>query len=1017
MKLSIIMPCFNVSESLARALDSIIMQEVNFNYEVIIIDDASTDKTVEIAKDYSIRYPQINIICNKNNKGNAYTYYVGLCAAKGDYFCVLDGDDYYTIPDKLQRQVDFLDSDIEEEYVGTCTQYIMDLGNNKVSIPPRSNFRWMTYADFLTEKTAYYHTSTYMYRNIFRGNVPEQMSEELYRGDTPRTMFHLAYSGKKIRILDFVGSAYTYKLHGLWSGLKEKEQYEYRISYLTQHKENVATNFERLCTDKQIKACRHKMETVSDDFRKFPTMTIDEALQSISKYAGIFAFAQTDFVLQHAYVSSYMDTLCASLGFVDSIQNPQHIQTEKNSQHICIVIGILNPHGGGIFEEIRELINIFNNKKIYLMVTEMDEIPEHVIDNLKQYTNLTILCPPNLCTERLGWFREQFVRVAPFRTYFYCSHKDAYGVALAQMGCCENITLFSFDHGYICGVLNPNLDKIIAKRPTDYWMLKKHLKEKVIFIPAWSHNDNLCKNINYSPFKNHDKLITASGAARFYKVNGRPPYRYIDIIILLLKNINSIHYHFGELPENVKEELNKKMKLEGIEQNHFIHIPWAEDLPLTLLNNHVDIFIEPFPVVSYKMTLEVLSVGIPVIAHKGLMRMNITDFLPKGAMFWDNQKDLLATLSNLTKEFLLKQSSNTLKYFNEYHNIKKVRKLLQENISFPEPKKLYYPDDTLIDITTSFQLFGNGYGISIIDSYLPRGEYAERKSQKINSIDNSDHKFIINAVEKTLKRNSIAHLDYHIVEHCNLNCVGCSTFAPIADSGFVDLDIFERDMKNLYKLVGNAVQQIHLLGGEPLLHPEVEQFAKICRAIFQNTRIDITTNGLRIFEMPNTFWSVLKENNIAIKYTQYPIKFDYHKMVEYIKEKGVYVFSAGPADGIKYFRRIPLNVKGTFNMYHSFIKCPYTDCTQLRDGKLYHCPASAFSYLLNQKMNKDNILTKSFHISNKDYIDINTAESCEEVYQFLSSAVPFCQYCDMDNINDSIEWKTSKKDIREWVDI
>ncbi len=713
MKLSIIMPCFNVSTTLIRALESVLMQEINFKYEIIIVDDASKDQTVEIAKEYSKQYPQIKVICNESNKGNAYTYYKGLCESRGDYVCVLDGDDYYTISDKLQRQVDFLDSDLEEEYVGTATQYIIDLGNNMVSIPARSNFKWITYADFLTQKTDYYHTSTYMYRNIFRGNVPVQMGDELYRGDTPRTMFHLQYSGKKIRILDFVGSAYTYEFNGIWSGLKQKEQCEYQVSYLTRHKENVLTDFERLAADKQIELYRQQAETATDDLRRYPSTSIDQALKSISEYAGTFAFAQKDFVLQHAYASSYIDTLCASLGFVEMIRNPQHIQKERNPQHICIVVGILNPHGGGIFEEIKELISIYRSKKVYLIVTEMNEIPEHVNDALNKYSNLEIICPPVSCTERLGWFRKQLAAIAPFRTYYYCSHKDVYGVALAQRGESENITLFSFDHGYLCGILNPNLDKIVAKRPTDYWMLKKQLKEKVIYIPAWGKEG--CRNRNYVPFKDHDKLITASGAARYYKVDGCTPYRYIDIIITLLKKTGGLHYHFGELPESIRKEIDEKIKSEGIGQGHFVHIPWAENLSLALLNNHVDIFIEPFPVVSYKMTLEVLSAGVPVLAHKGFTRMNIADFLPPNAIFWGDQKEFFDILLNLTEGCLNEQSQSALDYFNEYHSMEKVGRLLQENIGLPEPDKYIYPDNSLIDITTSFQLFGNNYKIEIID--------------------------------------------------------------------------------------------------------------------------------------------------------------------------------------------------------------------------------------------------------------------------------------------------------------
>lgn len=715
MKLSIIMPCFNVSETIIRALDSIIMQRVNFDYEIIIIDDASTDQTVEIVKEYSKRCSQIKIICNESNRGNAYTYYTGLCASKGDYICVLDGDDYYTIPDKLQRQVDFLDSDVEEEYVGTATQYIIDLGNNMVSIPARSNFKWISYADFLTQKTDYYHTSTYMYRNIFRGNVPIQMSEELYRGDTPRTMFHLQYSGKKIRILDFVGSAYTYEFNGIWSGLKPKAQYEYQVSYLTRHKENVLTDFERLSADKQIEWYRKQIETTTDDFVCYPSVSIDQALEYISEYAGTFAFAQKNFVSQHVYVSSYIDTLCASLGFVEMIRNPQHIQKERNPQHICIVIGVLNSLASEMLEEIKELISIYSSKKVYLIVTATNEMSEREIDILNQYSNLEILSPPVHCTEQLGWFRRQFVKIAPFRTYYYCSHNDVYGVALAQMGRCENVTIFSFDHGFLCGVLNPNLDRIIAKRPTDYWMLKRQLKENVIFIPACGKKASGCENEKYVPFKNHDRLITASGTACDDKVSGYAPYRYIDMVITMLKYTKGTHYHFGELSKSERNEIADKLKLEGIVRERFVYIPRAENISLALLKNQVDIFIEPFPIVSYRLTLEAMSVGIPVIAYKGLERMNISDFIPKDALFWKDSKEFFYIILNLTKEILTEQSRNILNYFNEYHNIQKVSRLLQKNAGLPEPEKYFYSDNTLIDITTSFQLFGNNYKIDIMN--------------------------------------------------------------------------------------------------------------------------------------------------------------------------------------------------------------------------------------------------------------------------------------------------------------
>ena len=1273
MKVSIIMPCFNVGKTIIRALDSIIMQQVKFEYEILVIDDASTDNTVDLVQKYAKLYPQIKLLCNKENKGNAFSYYTGLVASKGDYFCVLDGDDYYTIPDKLQRQVDFLDSDIQEEYVGTATQYLIDLGDDMVNIPDRSTYQEFSYTDFLSQHSGYYHTATYMYRNIFRNNVPPQISDILYRGDTPRTMFHLMYSGKKIKILDFIGSAYTFEYKGIWSGLKQKEQFQYQINYQEKHKNNVTTEFERASADKLIAFNTEKMKAARDDLRRYPNISIEQAIHRTMDYAGRFAFGQKDFVLKHAYYSSYIDSLCASLGYVNLVHHPECVQRNINSNNICIVNGVLNPKGGGIFAEINELIDIYSDKNVYLFVTNMNTVPEEAKTILQQHQNLTIICPQPEEKNRITWFQRKMAEISPFRCYYYCSHRDTYGAALAQSDVCENIMLFSFDHGYVCGISNAWLNTIIAKRPVDYWMLKKKFKDRVIMIPAWSNGVYECEGYQYEPFSNHEKLITASGAARYYKIDGKPPYRYVDLIIKLLSRTGGIHYHFGELPDNIKSEINQKLKINSVNPDHFRHIEWAENIPLELLKNHIDIFIEPFPVVSYKLTLQVLSIGIPVIAHMGLSRMEMTDFIPASSLYWRTEEEFLQLMQKVDKSALIKASKTALAYFNKYHSYEIIKNHLYENKGFELEKEIIYPDNTIGDIMASLRLFGNDFKISIMNGIdaekrrreeqiklekakkeklrkaeeerrkkeneekcrkekvakekiqklrssksfrlgfaitLPfrftkqffikslqagpskaihqitaqnlmtykrktateelyvlehcaalrignllatpywhlhyklkyksrkyiadqlkqqRNEIAdikkilkeqprqmqkieqtmsshilaleqkqndlfhslqcdinnsiafnqnailesrvnihnielhnetktkdtieairhindtmsadclkifeyvkanncteeiknlsmlyERIAKKSTNVDRTIHSAISKTAAKGIRRNTIEHLDYHLTEHCNLNCVGCSVFSPIADHSFADINEFKNDMTRLHDLIGDNVQQIHLLGGEPLLHPHVEKFAEICRSIFSKSRIDITTNGLLIFDMPESFWEVLKANNIAIKYTQYPIKFDYSKMIKYIKQKGVYVFSAGGKDGIKYFRRIPLNLKGTYNIYNSFIQCPYTDCTQLRDGKLYHCPASAFSYLLNRKLSEQEG-AGNFEVESGDYLDLyNENINKDMIFDFLSNAIPFCHYCDMNNINEFVEWKPSGRKLEEWIDL
>lgn len=717
MKLSIIMPCFNVGQTLARALDSIFMQKTNFDYEIIIVDDASTDSTSDIAHSYVIAHQNIRYLRNPENKGNAYSYYIGLNASLGDYFSVLDGDDYYTIPDKLQRQIDFLDHDSNEEYVGTATNYIIDLGNGMVSIPDRSTYQEFSYADFLTNHSGYYHTATYMYRNIFRGNVPKQIGDTLYRGDTPRTTFHLMYSGKKIKILDFVGSAYTYEFNGIWSSLNQKQQFEHQITYHTKHRENVETNFERAAADRLIKQNTDKLLLAQNDMRRYPSMSIDQALNAAAKIAEKFAFHQKDFVFKHAYFSSYLDTLCASLGYINRLHHEELVQKNINEENICIVINDLNPKGGGIFTEINELINIYHHKNVYLFITDITELPEETKNILKKHIHLTLIYPPVSLTEKLTWFQLQMSRIAPYRCYYYCSHRDAYSAALPHGNICENITLFSFDHGYLCGISNPYLHKIIAKRPVDYWMLKKTFADKVLFIPTWNDGAKDCEHTKYKPFYNHDNLITACGAARSYKINGKPPYRYIDLIIKLLKKTGGKHYHFGELPTEILEEIYTKLEHEHLSPTQFIHVPWSDNIPKALLENNVDIFIEPFPVVSYKLTLEVLSIGVPLIVHAGFTRIEIADFVPDNTLIWHDEFEFVNKLSSLTEETLAIMSQTARQYFISHHLTKTIQECLYTNTEIPLASPKSYPDNTLMDISFSLRLFGNNFKISIFDTF------------------------------------------------------------------------------------------------------------------------------------------------------------------------------------------------------------------------------------------------------------------------------------------------------------
>lgn len=109
---------FNHVDYIRKCLDGFMMQDCNFDFEVLIHDDASTDATAEIIKEYQLMYPNIIKpiiqIENQWSKGiRDITLKYNISRAKGKYIAFCEGDDYWTDPLKLQKQVDFLEANHE----------------------------------------------------------------------------------------------------------------------------------------------------------------------------------------------------------------------------------------------------------------------------------------------------------------------------------------------------------------------------------------------------------------------------------------------------------------------------------------------------------------------------------------------------------------------------------------------------------------------------------------------------------------------------------------------------------------------------------------------------------------------------------------------------------------------------------------------------------------------------------------------------------------------------------------
>ena len=111
LKLSVAMITYNHELFIGPAIESALAQKVNFDYEVVIGEDCSTDGTRAVVMDFQRRYPDIiKILLRERNIGGFRNMESTLAACGGQYLAILEGDDYWTRPDKLRKQVDFLDA-------------------------------------------------------------------------------------------------------------------------------------------------------------------------------------------------------------------------------------------------------------------------------------------------------------------------------------------------------------------------------------------------------------------------------------------------------------------------------------------------------------------------------------------------------------------------------------------------------------------------------------------------------------------------------------------------------------------------------------------------------------------------------------------------------------------------------------------------------------------------------------------------------------------------------------------
>lgn len=291
---------------------------------------------------------------------------------------------------------------------------------------------------------------------------------------------------------------------------------------------------------------------------------------------------------------------------------------------------------------------------------------------------------------------------------------------------------------------------------------------------------------------------------------------------------------------------------------------------------------------------------------------------------------------------------------------------------------------------------------------------------KVEKCKNNKDMDIINRLSEIqnfhrfIPKPCLEYLVVNILDHCNLRCKGCDHFACIADEYFVSPQIIHNDLDRLAEIFhGDYIMKIAIMGGEPLLHPNLLDIIKDVRSHFPHTMIRLTTNGLLLLKQSQEFWKVCRENSVTIVNTKYPINLDFEKMKEKATiEKVDFRYFEGTGDNVvkTSFKKV-VDLEGQNNPVKSFAKCHISNYGNfLMEGKLYGCPFSCQSYrIFNHKFNQN------LHMTEMDYLDIYKVKDMKEIFEFAARPKYYCRYCN-GKVN-GFKWERSKGTIDEWVDL
>lgn len=270
---SICCQTYNHKDYIVEALEGFLMQKTDFVFEILLRDDASTDGTADICFKYANKYPdKIRLLAYTENQWEKKVspFRDNLKRAKGKYIALCEGDDFWTDPLKLQKQVDFLEANEEYSYCGHKSFSL----ENEILIPIEINCKEISLPVLLNKNML--NSATLVFRKSCIV-TPTTLLENAPAGDWLLQL--LALRAGNGYVLDDNMSVYRKHVGGIWSSLPAKEMCENGVTTLKLAKQIFNDKKINLLIDKAIIERRKNFNIIQISIIKRIRLRINKILK------------------------------------------------------------------------------------------------------------------------------------------------------------------------------------------------------------------------------------------------------------------------------------------------------------------------------------------------------------------------------------------------------------------------------------------------------------------------------------------------------------------------------------------------------------------------------------------------------------------------------------------------------------------------------------------------------------------------------------------------------------------